>query len=216
MAEISVGHIELSSYNPETGVKNTANVYNVEGIPRELSIAGLAMAICLQRATALETDIVKLMSEMQATTKKIEELSGFESILVRYADTGIKSKAVSGKSDDAWAIDWITVVKDKSEIPAGWGPWANKGRWTQWLFEYGVLTKDEYEKTYWKKDMTSEEVSKILDTIETQLDSLNTNSQEKMITLQSTTIKRDQSFDMLTSLVKSFMSMNVQIGANFR
>ena len=216
MAEISVGHIELSSYNPETGVKNTANVYNVEGIPRELSIAGLAMAICLQRATALETDIVKLMSEMQATTKKIEELSGFESILVRYADTGIKSKAVSGKADDAWAIDWITVVKDKSEIPAGWGPWADKGRWTQWLFEYGVLTKDEYEKTYWKKDMTSDDVSKILDLIETQLDSLNTNSQEKMITLQSTTIKRDQSFDMLTSLVKSFMSMNVQIGANFR
>ena len=216
MAEISVGHIELSSYNPETGVKNTANVYNVEGIPRELSIAGLAMAICLQRATALEKDIVDLMSEMQATTKQIEVLSGFESILVRYADTGIKEKKVANGNTYFWACDWGAILKDGETPPEGCS-WAGGGygRWTEWLRDKcGIKEFPLANLMQW--NYSAEEVSKVLDSIETQLDSLNTNSQEKMITLQSTTIKRDQSFDMLTSLVKSFMSMNVQIGANFR
>lgn len=205
MAEISVGQIELSSYNPETGVKNTANVYHVEGIRGELTIAGLAMAICLQRATALEKEIVDIMSQMQATTKRIEQISKLEEELVNFQDTGIVKGKKKSESYDASQWGAITT----GELPDGQ---TLDKRWTLWLKEVGVWDKEKYNQKEIKADVLNE----ILNDVETGLDSLNTNSQEMMITLQSTTIKRDQSYDMLTALVKSFMGMNVQIGANFR
>lgn len=216
IGDFIVDTIDLSSRNDVTGLKNTANVYWVEGIDRPLPLAQLVMAICFERAAAKEQEVVKLMNTLANTTKMIEELAWFENKLVEFADTGISAKTVSGKDDVAWAIDWITIVKDRSEIPAGWGPWANKGRWTQWLYELGALTKDDYEKTFWKQNMTPDDVSKVLDLIETKLDSLNTTSQKDMIKLQSETTKRDQTYDLITAMVKSISGVNSSISSSMR
>ena len=61
---IGVDRIYLSMQDTDTGEYLTANVYTVEGVtnvdgsPRRLSIGQLVMALCLQRAAALEADIV--------------------------------------------------------------------------------------------------------------------------------------------------------------
>lgn len=215
IGEFKVGTIDLSSYNDVTGLKNTATVYWVDGIDRPLPLAQLVMAICFERAAAKENEVVELMNKLATTTKTIEELAWLENVLIGFSDTGIPSKKVSGKSDVAWSIDWIAIVERK-DIPAGWGPWADKGRWTQWLYELGVIDKTAYEKTYWKVDMPSTDVNNILDAIETKLDSLNTTSQKDMIKLQSETTKRDQTYDLITAMVKSIGGVNSSISSSMR
>ena len=50
-------------------------------------------------------------------------------------------------------------------------------------------------------------VDSTIDNIETELDSLNTTSQEQMITLQSQTNKRDQSYEMISNTLKSLFTV---------
>ncbi len=50
-------------------------------------------------------------------------------------------------------------------------------------------------------------VDTIIDNIETKLDTMNTTSQEQMITLQSQTNKRDQSYEMISNVLKSMYTV---------
>ena len=212
----SVGTIDLSSYDDVTGLKNTANVYHVEGIARPLSLAQLVMAVCLERAATKESKVVELMNTLANTTKTIEELSWLENILVGFSDTGIGTKKAPPGENDYWAIDWMTVVESEKDIPEGWGVRGEKGRWTQCLYERGVIDQTAYQKTYWKTTLSSDDVSKILDAIESRLDSLNTTSQKDMIMLQSETTKRDQTYDLITVMVKSIGGASTSISSSMR
>ncbi|MBQ6245396.1 MAG: hypothetical protein IJK04_00910, partial [Kiritimatiellae bacterium] len=66
---MAIGTVEfdLSMIDQETGRYMTARAYTVDGItdanglPRELSIGQLVMAICLDRASKLEASIIALM-----------------------------------------------------------------------------------------------------------------------------------------------------------
>ena len=224
IGDFIVDTIDLSSRNDVTGLKNTANVYWVEGIDRPLPLAQLVMAICFERAAAKEQEVVKLMNTLANTTKMIEELSNYENLIVKHCDGWTNGK-VDGT--DYWPWDWAMLVesKDDSKRPAGTSDRADGGGGKSWI--------DYFNKTYFNPDgknpsaelklsdfnkatWTADDVGKILDAIETKLDSLNTTSQKDMIKLQSETTKRDQTYDLITAMVKSIGGVNSSISSSMR
>ena len=74
---INTVEFDLSMVSPETGEYLTARAYTVDGVlgvdnqPRLLSIGQLVMAICLQRATALEASIIEIMETMKQRSKSV-------------------------------------------------------------------------------------------------------------------------------------------------
>ena len=194
---ISIDTFDLSMRDPETGNILTANIYKVEGIDRELSAAQLVMAICLQKAAELEATIVELMDEMSRTTTKIENLSTLEEKLVALQDKGDVECLFSD-------IDW------KDDLPEGW---KSGQKWTDWANSVGVTIPNYSEsmRTVGKTDLQT-----VITNIESKLDSLNTVSQKNMIELQSKTNKRDQTYDLITAMVKSIGTSNNAIAGNMR
>lgn len=222
IGEFKVGTIDLSSYNDVTGLKNTATVYWVDGIDRPLPLAQLVMAICFERAAKMEEEVVDLMNTLASTTKAIENLAWFENVLVEFADKGIYRAGVTPEdSNPIWGCDWGKILKSEKDLPEGcmWrGGEDNKapfGRWTDWLVtKFGIKT---YPAGFQKQQNYSiDEVGKVLDSIETKLDSLNTTSQKDMIKLQSETTKRDQTYDLITAMVKSIGGVNSSISSSMR
>ena len=90
---MAIGTVEfdLSMVDQETGRRLTARAYTVEGITnadgtlRELSIGQLVMALCLDRASKLEVDIIALMEEMNGTSSQLEAMTEIEQTIVDFA-----------------------------------------------------------------------------------------------------------------------------------
>ena len=203
LPNFTVGTINLTSYDEVTGLRNTANVYRVQGIDRELSAAQLVMALCLNRATEIEAQIVSLMEEMAGTTRLIEALSTFESKLVDLQDTGASGRKFSdiGYTAADTLPEGMTLSSD----------WANDWLWPGTDPSQYVV---DMPKNFVESSTAS--IQALITNVETRLDSLNTNSQEKMIQLQSLTNKRDQTYDLITAMVKSMYTAENAIGANLR
>ena len=220
IGDFIVDTIDLSSRNDVTGLKNTANVYWVEGIDRPLPLAQLVMAICFERAAAKEQEVVKLMNTLANTTKMIEELAWFENLFVEFADKGIYRAGVTTTDPNPiWGCDWGKILKSETDLPEGciWrgGEDGKYGRWTDWLVaKFEIKTYPSGSQR--QENYTPEEVNKVLDSIETKLDSLNTTSQKDMIKLQSETTKRDQTYDLITAMVKSIGGVNSSISSSMR
>ena len=191
-SNFTIDTIDLSMRDPETGNILTANIYRIEGIDRDLSAAQLVMAICLQKAADLEQEIVELMDEMSKTTTTIEDLSTLEEKLVALQDNA--TVGISFK-DIGWTED----------LPEGW---QSSWKWTDWA---GTLIT---VPTYTGSTLTKSEVQTVITNLETKLDSLNTISQKNMIELQSKTNKRDQTYDLITAMVKSIGTSNNAIAGN--
>lgn len=228
----SVESFALTSRDLVTGMPNTANVYHVEGIARPLSIAELVIAVCLDRAATLEADIVEIMEEMSRNTKLTEDILAFENDLVdRFVD-GVPAWK-DGTGNFHWADTWEALYNSTESkdwpIPAEWKTKTQSGGAGGWIDylkeEFGVdISYSEFHKTLEehaksdssKASFTSDDVSSICSAIESRLDALNTTSQEVLIKLQSLTNKRDQTYDLITAMVKSTMTAGQSIGANMR
>ena len=111
---IGVDQIYLSMTSPDTGEYLTANVYTVDGVyepdgvtPRRLSIGQLVMALCLQRAAALERQVIEKMAAIENTISKARFnsrlpsssngmsrtlMSGIPAKLSKYGRAGSRSK----------------------------------------------------------------------------------------------------------------------------
>ncbi|MBR4518290.1 MAG: hypothetical protein IKO65_04735 [Victivallales bacterium] len=63
-------------------------------------------------------------------------------------------------------------------------------------------------------DVTLPSGDELITAIESKMDSLNSFSQQKMIELQSETNKRDQSYDLITNILKSLNTVQVGISNN--
>ena len=179
--------IDLSLINVKTGNPLTANVYNVtfdDGSGRVMSMGQLVMAICLERATAMESDVIDIMEEMAGTTLNIETLSDIESKLVEAAKTSstVPLQKITG--------DWTISVVD---------PRTGKTVTERATNAQQVCTKLGIDQ--------SGEVETQIEYLESKLDQLNTNSQEQMILLQSQTNKRDQSYEMISNVLKSLYTV---------
>ena len=185
---IGVDAIVLSMTNPDTGAYLTANVYTVDGVCeadgvtlRRLSIGQLVMAICLQRAAALETGsddpvsgrhidgIIDLMRTMELTTEQLECMTKIEKdVLATTFKLSQKSLSYDGRSYTY--AEFLEDVMGIEDVPTG-----------------EVNAKS----------------SEFLTTLESKMDEKNSFSQKTMIELQSLTNKRDQSYDMISNMLKS-------------
>ena len=156
----------------------TANYYTVPGItnpdgtPRALSIGQLVMALCLQRATELEAEIVKIVEDLNKTSEDLERLTEIETAIVNATDSSVDLKNTKLVGTD--------------------------------ISYYDFLTKSEYEIELKSVPVTADSSSEQLITdIEAKMDSHNSFSQQTMIDLQSQTAKRDQSYEMISNILKS-------------
>ncbi len=199
---IQIDTIDLSLASPETGQYLTANVYFVDGVndpygaPRPLSIGQLVMAICLQRAADLEDQIIVKMSEMEKTTEKLASLTELEQNVVDYfADT----------SHYIYNLETHTVTT---------GYYAGK-TYQEVLRSEGLIDNNV---TYIRSDGTFSNAdilyTDFVNGIESKMDEKNSFSQQSMIELQSLTNKRDQSYDMISNILKSLNTVMTGIVNN--
>ena len=179
---MAIGTVEfdLSMVSPESGEFLTARAYTVEGVEnadgslRQLSIGQLVMAICLNRASKLEADIIALMEEMSATSAQLAALTEIENDIL---DGGanmdnINTSHVTYDGRDYTFYDFLVNVMgfSPSDVPTGFADGSN---------------------------------TDLITLIESKMDEKNSFSQQKMIELQSLTNKRDQSYDMISNILKS-------------
>ena len=183
---IGTVEFDLSLVSPETGEYLTARAYTVEGVnnvdgtPRELSIGQLVMAICLQRATALEAGIIALMEEMNSTSVKLELMTQIEADILdggaNMANINTSHVTYEGRDYDFRAFLVNVVRMDAASVPS---------------------------------DFVSATDTDFITALESKMDEMNSFSQKTMIELQSQTSKRDQTYDMISNILKSLNTVLV-------
>lgn len=122
---IGVDEIYLSMQNHDNGEYLTANVYTVDGVyeadgvtPRRLSIGQLVMALCLQRAADLESDIVRKMNQLEDVTERLELMTEIEKNILE-GDVNMSTKRLTYKGV---SMTYLTFLRDKVEmdnVPTG-------------------------------------------------------------------------------------------------
>ena len=120
---IEVDQIYLSMTSPETGEFLTANVYTVDGVyeadgvtPRRLSIGQLIMALCLQRAAALEADIVDKMNHLEDITEKLELMTQIETSVLE-DEVNMKTKTLTYKGESMTYYEFLRRETGVQTIP---------------------------------------------------------------------------------------------------
>jgi len=196
---IETVELDLSMANPETGLFHTAKMYTVEGVtypdgtPRELSIGQLVMALCLNRAAAMEAKVVELMNEIESASDLLANLTKIE--------TDVIEEFQNNTSDHAY--DLSTKYLDSG------------GTYAQLLREVGVLTSSQKNVRNDAANTTADILyDDFITQIEAKMDEKNSFSQQTMIELQSLTNKRDQSYDMISNILKSLNNVLVGIVNN--
>ena len=187
---MAIGTVEfdLSMVSPQSGEFLTARAYTVEGVTnadgslRQLSIGQLVMAICLSRASELETDIIALMEEMSTTSAQLADMTKIEQAVI--------DDFAANQNGHAYNLDNVTVTSSTSAV--------------QLLRDLEVINSSQ---TYVRNDSILSNADIMYDDfitqIESKMDEKNSFSQQKMIELQSLTNKRDQSYDMISNILKS-------------
>jgi len=180
MSDFTTQHVDLSLCNAETGKALTANVYKMtfdDGSSRILSMGQLVMAVCLDRAVEKENAIIAMMEEMARTTEKIETLSDIENRVLELSDP-IYVSTILG----SWTMtDDNGIARTYTDAESA-------------LVSAGLAVSDTTGDA-------------IISAIEAKLDELNTLSQSQMISLQSETNKRDQSYELISNVVKSLYTV---------
>ena len=147
-----------------------AGVNNPDGTPRALSVGQLVMALCLARATDLESEIVDVVESLNTASENLESLTEIEKAIV---------EATSGSVD-------LTARK------------LSDGTTYRAFLEGMGIAVPNYAASAYSEQLIAD--------IESKMDSQNSFSQQTMIDLQSLTAKRDQSYDMISNVLKSLYS----------
>ena len=186
---MAIGTVEfdLSMIDQETGRYLTARAYTVEGItdanglPRELSIGQLVMAICLDRASKLEKGIIKLMEEMNETSEQLAGMTQIEEELLA---------ATPGNP-----LDLTSNYIDYNG--------------TSYSYKEFLTSENVGIQLANVPNSAHAESSDFITNLEAKMDEKNSFSQRKMIDLQSQTSKRDQCYDMISNILKSLNTVLV-------
>lgn len=182
--------IELSLCSPETGLPLTAHVYTLENVKeadgktlRKMSIGQLVMALCLQRAADLEEKVVQLMDSINQNSTLLGGLTDVEKELVKVSAGG-KFTATNTFSYNGTTIKYYDFLKTTAGIDG-----------------LPDLDMDNVggSNTAWSYN----NVQTVISLVEDKMDSLNTVSQDTLIQLQSLTAKRDQTYDLVSNVLKS-------------
>ena len=193
---IGIDTFDLSMTSPDTGRYLTANFYTVDGVTnadgslRQLSIGQLVMAICLNRASKLETDIIALMEEMNTTSAELKIMTTIEEKVVGWTTANpqphpgyehLYHDTISGTGTNYDGKTYMDVLRSMGIIGDG----IECVRWSGSPDPNDIMYDD------------------FITALESKMDEKNTFSQQKMIELQSLTNKRDQSYDMISNVLKS-------------
>lgn len=187
--------IDLSMRSPETGAYLTSNVYTLEGVTNEdgslrlMSISQLVMAICLSRATELESGIVGIMETMAEKTDQLDRYSRVESDIANWQ-----------KDNPTTELTQEIITANKDKYPDMYEALSDSANLASFLSEIGV---SDTSKSSWKPD----ELDELMQKIEEQMDSLNTISQELLIDIQSLTSKRDDTYSLISNVLKSLYTV---------
>ncbi len=202
---IQTVEFDLSMRNPETQEYLVGRAYTIDGVTnvdgslRELSIGQLVMAICLQRAAELEAGIIELMSEMEHTSLQLEILTSIEAKIVEWPN-------MSPQPHDGYEH----LYHDADKISS---PGSSYDGMTMMAFLRAMdVIDDGIECVRWRGNADPNDImfDDFITKIEAKMDDKNSFSQQKMIELQSLTAKRDQSYDMISNILKSLN--NVLVG----
>ena len=202
---MAIGTVEfdLSMIDQETGRYMTARAYTVDGItdanglPRELSIGQLVMAICLDRASKLEASIIALMEEMNLTSEQLQNMTKIEEAVVNYfAQDNVTNHA----------FDLTTVTFEGTYSSLNGMTFLNKQNGHMGVIDTGIrYVRDDRVITTGLDILLDDFIS----ALEAKMDEKNSFSQQKMIELQSQTSKRDQAYDMISNILKSLNTVLV-------
>ena len=184
---IGIDTFDLSMTSPDTGRYLTANFYTVDGVTnadgslRQLSIGQLVMAICLNRASKLETDIIALMEEMNSTSAQLADMTKVEQAVV--------DDFSSNTSGHAFDLSGVTV---------------STGNGMELMRSLGIFDSTQ---RYVRNDSVLSNLDMLytdfVTALESKMDEKNSFSQQTMIKLQSLTNKRDQAYDLISNALKS-------------
>lgn len=183
MSTFETESIRLSLRNAETGRPLTASVYRVtfdDGSSRVMSMSELVMALCLARATEKEDSVVALMQTMALTTERIEVLTSVEQAILDQNATTVSPSTITGS--------WSVTDPETGQV-------------------HECVTAAEALMALGFTVPASVATTTIVDQIEAELDQCNTMSQSQMISLQSETNKRDQSYEMISNIIKSLYTV---------
>ena len=172
----------------------SANYYTVDGVnnpvgtPRALSIGQLVMALCLARAAELENGKIDQYGKVvkDGIIQIVESLNTTSEDLERLTEI---EKAIVDKTEGSVDLTAETL-SDGTTYKA-------------FLESKGITVSENTANS------SSEQ---LITDIESKMDSLNSFSQQTMIDLQALTAKRDQSYDMISNILKSLyttLSTNV-------
>ena len=196
---------DLSMVDQDTGRRLTARAYTVEGITnadgtlRELSIGQLVMALCLDRASKLEVDIIALMEEMNGTSSQLEAMTEIEQTIVDFAASQQSTREykslktlylTTAPYNGVSYYDFLT--DSRYGIGIDFGPNLPEAVWINSEYADVEIKFDDF-----------------ITKIEAKMDEKNSFSQQKMIELQSQTSKRDQAYDMISNVLKSLNTVLV-------
>jgi len=192
--------INLSMRSPETGRYLKANVYTLEGVTaadgslRQMSIGQLVMAVCLKRSTELEADIVTLMNKMAVTTDDLDRYSKIETELANWQAANPTAKLEASAFDDNKLLNsYPTLTALFAKDSSG-----NRPTLATFLNDIGATAA-----TSW----TADELDTLFQKIETKMDGLNTVSQQDLIEMQSLTSKRDDTYSLISNVLKSLYTV---------
>ena len=179
---IETVNFDLSMDDPTTGSRLQGRMYNVtvtdaDGVTTtqltNLSIGQLVMALCLERAVAKEKEIIETMNKLNNTSNELEGLTTIET-------------AVLATASDA-TLDFSTTLPDP-----------NKG------ISYQSFLEDTIQITLPDSSIkVNKDNANFISELEQAMDQRNSMNQRTMIELQSSTNKRDQSYDMISNILKS-------------
>lgn len=178
---------EYTDASGNTQTIQLGNLYSIEGVSGvngsgQISIGQAVMAICLTRATELEEELIDLMEELEVNTAKLDALSAIEEALVEWQESASSSENYTFSEDDTVTIDGTQYT------------------WSDFLassdLDIGLISSGTTSLSY-------DSVETLITDLESKMDELNSFSQDTMIDIQSVTSKRDQSYDMISNILKS-------------
>ena len=185
--------IPLTVKNPSTGRLLTAYVYTIEGLEGEFSMGQLVMAICLSRAADIEAELVAIMEDVDSTSAKLDTLTQIQEQLVAWFDTHGTKDEFTGFGDD------VSFDYNGTTIPGS--------EWRNFLWNTCGMPTDEVPPG----TLSKAEVESLIDAVSDKMDSYNSISQDQLIRMESWTAKRDQTYDMVTNILKT---INTQLLGN--
>ena len=195
-SSIEAAGFDLSMADIDTGMRLQAKTYslvvaNADGVMKTelsgLSIGQLVMAVCLERATAKEAEIVEIMGTLNEKSTELEALTEIETAIV----------GADAKSNQSVNLGTMELTKPE------------KVSYRKYLADTFHVELSAIPET------ANSDNADLITQIETEMDRLNSINQQTMIELQSATSKRDQAYDMITNIAKSLNQVSIGIVNNF-